>query len=859
MRKYILNSFLLIIGIIIFSLIYLSVYGIKTKKFNNIISEQIKQFDPKVSLKFNDVFFKLNLKEKSIKIDTKNAKIYTDNEFLNLSKINANLDIIKFINKNNSIENIEILTEKTKIKNVTNFINSYKFNLQRLIFYNQIENGEVKIKFDINFKEDGKSEFSINGKVTDAKINILNKASFGDINFDFYIHDNKYSFKNISFINEGINFESKNLLIKKLNENYNIIGDIFSKKGLINLNNFLKLLNYNIDFIDNKKILVETKNKFNFTINSKRKIKNLNLQSQINFKEIFINKKYQSLIFFKNGMINTKYSEKELKIEIDSGYAFLNNNYSNNEKDNIKINIVKKKNKDSKIVAIIKNKNNKINSKELLSYLKIDKSLINDQELIFTSNNHLTFNVDKKNKIKNLKIKSNLNLKKLLVRYKSQRLKKILINYNDKIETKNNLIDIEFNKNKLNFNTTGSYSFNNKFDKFNITILKNKKNFKFNSKIEIKNNPIILKDINYKKEKDIFANVEFAGEYLKNKKIKFKDFNYSENHNKISITNLYLSDNYKIIDIEKLKLEYLNENKNLNQLSVLKKNNKFKLDSKNFDGKTIIENLINGSSNNNFLNNFNNLNSEMILNFNNLLINKNDFLSNISGNLFIKKNKIISGNITSKLNDINNFTLDIKTNSQKEKITKLLIDKPRPFVMNYKFIKGFNGGKLSYKSVEKNDVSRSKLKIYDFKVREVPVLAKLLTLASLQGIADLLTGEGIRFDELDMDFKTKSTITTIEEMYAIGPAISILMEGYIEKDKLTSLRGTLVPATTINKSISKIPLLGKILVGKEVGEGVFGVSFKIKGHPKKLKTNVNPVKTLTPRFITRTLDKLKRN
>ena len=151
MRKYILNSFLLIIGIIIFSLIYLSVYGIKTKKFNNIISEQIKQFDPKVSLKFNDVFFKLNLKEKSIKIDTKNAKIYTDNEFLNLSKINANLDIIKFINKNNSIENIEILTEKTKIKNVTNFINSYKFNLQRLIFYNQIENGEVKIKFDINF------------------------------------------------------------------------------------------------------------------------------------------------------------------------------------------------------------------------------------------------------------------------------------------------------------------------------------------------------------------------------------------------------------------------------------------------------------------------------------------------------------------------------------------------------------------------------------------------------------------------------------------------------------------------------------------------------------------------------------
>ena len=44
-----------------------------------------------------------------------------------------------------------------------------------------------------------------------------------------------------------------------------------------------------------------------------------------------------------------------------------------------------------------------------------------------------------------------------------------------------------------------------------------------------------------------------------------------------------------------------------------------------------------------------------------------------------------------------------------------------------------------------------------------------------------------------------------------------------------------------------------------MGEGVFGVSFKIKGHPKDLETTVNPIKTLTPRFITRTLEKIKKN
>ena len=125
----------------------------------------------------------------------------------------------------------------------------------------------------------------------------------------------------------------------------------------------------------------------------------------------------------------------------------------------------------------------------------------------------------------------------------------------------------------------------------------------------------------------------------------------------------------------------------------------------------------------------------------------------------------------------------------------------------------------------------------------------------MQGIADLLSGDGIRFDDFEMKFENNEDLMNINEIYAIGPAISILMEGYIIKDKLISLRGTLVPATTINKAIGSIPVLGEILVGKKTGEGVFGVSFKIKGPPQKTETTVNPIKTLTPRFITRTLEK----
>ncbi|MDC1279851.1 AsmA-like C-terminal region-containing protein, partial [Pelagibacteraceae bacterium] len=254
-----------------------------------------------------------------------------------------------------------------------------------------------------------------------------------------------------------------------------------------------------------------------------------------------------------------------------------------------------------------------------------------------------------------------------------------------------------------------------------------------------------------------------------------------------------------------------------------------------------------------------NLNSKINLKINKTYIDKKNFINDLSGSLIYKNNKIENLNLKSFFSKNKKINLSIKINEQKEKVTTLVTDYPKPLIKRYDFIKGFEEGYLDFYSVKKNGISNSLLIIDNFKVQEVPVFAKILSLASLQGIADLLTGEGIRFTDLEMKFSNKKNLTTIKEMYAIGPAVSILMDGYIESKKLVSLRGTLVPATTINRTIASIPLLGNILVGKKTGEGVFGVSFKIKGHPQNLKTSVNPVKTLTPRFITRTLEKIKKN
>ncbi len=863
MRKYLIYSTLATLGLIVIFLVYLSVYGIKTEKFNDLIRVKIKQFDPKLSLNINDVFLKLNVKEKSININIQNAKLYVDKKYINLSEIDLNLDVLKFLKKENSIKKIRILTKKNKIKKITDFLNLYKFSISRQIIYNQIEDGNIIATIDINFNENVKRNFIFNviAKINGGKLNVLNKIKVEDINFDLNIKDNKYIIKKANFNYEGIDFYSKEILIEKLDDNYEIKGNLANKKGLIDPNYFSKIVNFKLDFLDNKKIIAETNNEFKFKINSKKKIKELNLSSKINFKEIFVNKKIQNLIFLQNGSINTNYNKNNLKIDIDTGYSFIKDNYQNNEKDKIKVSIIKNKNEDYRIEAFVKNENNSINSSELSNYFKYNDNIIKNQDLIFGSVNRIAFIIDDKDKVKNLTIKSKLSLEKIIINYKSSRLKNIFPNYKNIVKIKNNITDIDFSKNKTKIVTIGDYSFDNEYDKFNFEILKNKNKLNFNSKVEIDTNPILLKDINYKKKKDIFSEIEFNGQFFENKKIKFENINFFENQNKISLSNLYLTNNYKIIDFDKLQLEYLNDDNKFNQINILKKNNKFKLTSESFDGSSAIKNLLKANSKNNLLNRFKNLNSEIILDFDQFFIDDKDYLKKIRGNIVIEKNKIKFGNITARLNNKNDFNLNIKTNSKKEKITNLIIDNPEPFIKHYEFIKGFSEGNLSYNSIEKNGIRNSKLKIIDFKVKDMPVLAKLLALVplgSFHGIIDLLTGEGIRFDELEMDYESSKNLTTIKEMYAIGPAISILIDGYIEKDKLISLRGTMVPATYINKIIGKIKVLGEILVGSKKGEGVFGVSFKIKGPPKDFKTTVNPVKTILPRFITRISDKLKK-
>ena len=680
-----------------------------------------------------------------------------------------------------------------------------------------------KVKLHLNLKN-----ISIQIKTKNPKIILSNsdnlelKEISSDISITSYFQ-NKFAIKNLSIKSKNNEIESY-IDFYKLN-NKNTFQIILLKQVL---KGGIAKINADLYFDDLGKI------KNNYTLTGK--ISNAKLQIPYNIKKL-----------------NFNFTVKDNNYKVENILFEFNKIKFNSEILNIK-----QKNKKFHVNGNLKSEENKINNDLILLIFNNTLKNFDFSNSKFETNSEFSFDLSKKFKIENLKFNSILNLDKLILKYDLYKIKNYIKNYNNLIKLKKNKINIKYSEKKFLINGSGEFYIDEgskNLLKFNIS--KSKKKTDFETYFNLQNIDLKFDDLSYKKIKKDNASLKIKGTQ-NNKTVIFKNINYLNNKNKLEVSNLIIKNN-KILNIDNVRFDYLTKNNFKNQLTLSKKNKNYELIGKSFDSSQLIENIANSQQDKNFFKIFNNLNTKVKINIDEIKLDKENQVNNLNGNLEIKNSKIFDLNLNSSFTNDEKLFISIKTQKDNAVITTFYSDRAKPFVKKYKFIKGFEEGNLDFSSKKIKNVSKSKLIIDNFKVQEIPVLAKILTLASLQGIADILTGEGVRFTDFEMIYSKKDSLMTIEEIYAIGPAISIMMEGYVEEDDLVSLRGTLVPATTINRSISSIPLLGDLLVGKKVGEGVFGVSFKIKGPPKDLKTVVNPIKTLTPRFITRTLEKIKKN
>ena len=641
--------------------------------------------------------------------------------------------------------------------------------------------------------------------------------------------------KNIKVYIDFLSLVTSEPKIKKINLSLNELNINQLKKLSITLkpSNFTSFLN---NKIRQGKLIAELE----FYLDEKNLIKNFiargsvsNLKTEIT-RNINLNKTHFSFfadksdvliknIFGEIGPISIKDGDVQLKLLPEISLV-------SNFRSNIKIN-----NKSENYASLVKN----------FKYAKDMNSLNADLNNTFLINFDKTFKVKKYNYKNNGRvINVNFDFKKPIENY-------LLSEKINQLSLVNSEIKTHISSEKNNVSIKGKYSLNKgNILSYDLSNIINNELLKLKLDVEY-DKPVELEFINYKKSKESIGNL-LLDLTKKKENIKVNKLSFIESNNSVLIEDIEFNKN-KFLSLKNISVKTFNNGIKNNDFSI-SFDKKIIVNGTQFDARNLPK-IINQKNSKNI---FSQINKDIEIDFLNIAAPLSENLKNFKLIGEIRKGKFIK--ISSKGDFGSNNFLDITMKNDqknKKKYLEVYSDLTRPLLTEYNFFKGLTGGKLLYSSIIDGDKSNSKLKIENFNVVNAPGMIKLLSLADLSGLADLAEGEGMSFDVLEIQMEKDKDSLKINEILALGPSMSVLMEGY-QNPSITSLRGTLVPAKTLNKMISKIPVLGNIVIPKEIGEGLFGISFKIKGPPGKIKTTINPIRTITPRFIQKIIDRNKK-
>lgn len=147
--------------------------------------------------------------------------------------------------------------------------------------------------------------------------------------------------------------------------------------------------------------------------------------------------------------------------------------------------------------------------------------------------------------------------------------------------------------------------------------------------------------------------------------------------------------------------------------------------------------------------------------------------------------------------------------------------------------------------------ARLHVRAADVRLSRAPFLAQVLSLASLEGLADTLSGEGVQFSRIEAEVSYAAGRYRFSDAVAAGPAIGITASGAIEPARRSlRIEGVLVPSYGINSFLGELPLIGDLLTSRP-GEGIVSLTYGINGTFDRAEVSVNPLSVLTPGILRR--------
>ena len=161
------------------------------------------------------------------------------------------------------------------------------------------------------------------------------------------------------------------------------------------------------------------------------------------------------------------------------------------------------------------------------------------------------------------------------------------------------------------------------------------------------------------------------------------------------------------------------------------------------------------------------------------------------------------------------------------------------------------GGALTIDSLFKGSHGEAKVTMTDVRLRNAPLLAQLLSVASLRGLADVLNGDGVLFTKVEAPIVLGEGRIDLPGLRASGPAMGLTARGWVAPTKSElSLDGVLVPSFGVNSALGGLPIIGDLFVSRQ-GEGLFAPTYSVRGTFERARVSVNPIAALTPGVLRR--------
>ncbi|SFB81438.1 AsmA-like C-terminal region-containing protein [Tropicimonas isoalkanivorans] len=130
------------------------------------------------------------------------------------------------------------------------------------------------------------------------------------------------------------------------------------------------------------------------------------------------------------------------------------------------------------------------------------------------------------------------------------------------------------------------------------------------------------------------------------------------------------------------------------------------------------------------------------------------------------------------------------------------------------------------------------LKVENVRLRGASGIAALANAISVVGLLDELSGSGIVFSNIQAAFRLTPRYLQVTRSSGVGPSLGITMEGVYDMvgDRL-DMQGVFSPIYMVNS-------IGSIFTRR--GEGLFGVTYRMRGSSDDPSVEVNPLSMLTP-------------